>query len=114
MKYCHRNNLNPSETETLSLRELGAYHRLLAAYFHSEEALPNDWAILYRICRATTRDERIITLKIVDRFFSVSALDGLLHSEWVDRELAKAKPRIEAARSNGKKGGRPSTTRAIP
>jgi uncharacterized protein YdaU (DUF1376 family) len=95
------------DTAHLSLAEHGAYTMLLDTYFSVEKPLPSDLPSLYRVCRAMTRLEQQAVKSVVDQFFPVSPLDGFRHNQRADREIAKARPKIEAARNNGRKGGRP-------
>jgi hypothetical protein len=80
---------------------------LLDTYFSVEKPLPTDLASLYRVCRAMTRLEQQAVKAVAEQFFPVSAFDGFRHNQRADREIAKARPKIEAARNNGRKGGRP-------
>ncbi|SEO56572.1 YdaU family protein [Nitrosovibrio sp. Nv6] len=96
------------DTAHLSLAEHGAYTMLLDTYFSVEKPLPKDLPSLFRVCRAMTRLEQQAVKTIAEQFFPVSAIDGLRHNHRADREIAKARPKIEAARINGRKGGRPS------
>lgn len=95
------------DTAHLSLAEHGAYTMLLDAYFSVEKPLPKDLSSLYRVCRAMTRFEQQAVKEVAEQFFPVSEVDGLRHNPRADREIAKARPKIEAARINGRKGGRP-------
>ena len=95
------------DTAHLSLAEHGAYTMLLDAYFSVEKPLPKDLSSLYRVCRAMTRFEQQAVKVVAEQFFPVSEVDGLRHNHRADREIAKARPKIEAARINGRKGGRP-------
>jgi uncharacterized protein YdaU (DUF1376 family) len=95
------------DTAHLSLAEHGAYTMLLDTYFSVEKPLPKELSSLYRVCRAMTRLEQHAVKVVADQFFPVSEMDGLRHNHRADREIAKARPKIEAARINGKKGGRP-------
>jgi uncharacterized protein YdaU (DUF1376 family) len=95
------------DTAHLSLAEHGAYTMLLDTYFSVEKALPSDLPSLYRVCRAMTRLEQQAVKSVAEQFFPVSAVDGFRHNQRADREIAKARPKIEAARNNGRKGGRP-------
>ena len=95
------------DTAHLSLAEHGAYTMLLDTYFSVEKPLPSDLPSLYRVCRAMTRLEQQAVKSVVDQFFPVSPADGFRHNQRADREIAKARPKIEAARNNGRKGGRP-------
>ncbi|SEK61413.1 YdaU family protein [Nitrosovibrio tenuis] len=96
------------DTAHLSLAEHGAYTMLLDTYFSVERPLPSDLTSLYRVCRAMTRLEQQAVMAVAEQFFPISEVDGLRHNQRADREIAKARPKIEAARINGRKGGRPS------
>lgn len=95
------------DTAHLSLAEHGAYTMLLDTYFSVEKPLPSDLPSLYRVCRAMTRLEQQAVKSVAEQFFPVSMVDGFRHNQRADREIAKARPKIEAARNNGRKGGRP-------
>ena len=95
------------DTAHLSLAEHGAYTMLLDTYFSVEKPLSSDLPSLYRVCRAMTRLEQQAVKAVAEQFFPVSEADGLRHNRRADREIAKARPKIEAARINGRKGGRP-------
>lgn len=95
------------DTAHLSLAEHGAYTMLLDTYFSVEKPLPKELPALYRVCRAMTRVEQQAVKAVAEQFFPVSEIDGLRHNARADREIAKARPKIEAARINGRKGGRP-------
>jgi uncharacterized protein YdaU (DUF1376 family) len=95
------------DTAHLSLAEHGAYTMLLDTYFSVEKPLPSDLPSLYRVCRAMTRLEQQAVKSVAEQFFPVFAIDGFRHNQRADREIAKARPKIEAARNNGRKGGRP-------
>lgn len=102
------------DTAHLSLAEHGAYTMLLDTYFSVEKPLPSDLPSLYRVCRAMTRLEQQAVKAVAEQFFPVSEVDGLRHNRRADREIAKARPKIEAARINGRKGGRPPNSRISP
>lgn len=101
------------DTAHLSLAEHGAYTMLLDTYFSVEKPLPSDLPSLYRVCRAMTRLEQQAVKAVAEQFFPVSEVDGLRHNQRADREIAKARPKIEAARINGRKGGRPPRQEAF-
>ena len=94
------------DTADLSLLEHGAYRLLLDAYYATEGPLPADPARLFRIAKAVTAPEQEAVEHVADRFFPVGA-DGLRHNSRADRELVAAHERIEVARNNGRRGGRP-------
>jgi uncharacterized protein YdaU (DUF1376 family) len=94
------------DTGHLTLLEHGVYTLLLDRYYATEAGIPSDQT--YRIARARSEEECAAVDCVLSEFFH---LDGNL---WVngrvEEELAKANVRIEAARMNGKKGGRPPKT----
>ncbi|WP_175689679.1 YdaU family protein [Burkholderia anthina] len=95
------------DTAHLSLCEHGAYTMLLDTYYSTERPLPAEYVALYRICRAMDKGEQAAVRAVADQFFPVADCDGLRHNRRADAVIADALPRINAARVNGKKGGRP-------
>jgi uncharacterized protein YdaU (DUF1376 family) len=96
------------DTGHLSLQEHGAYTVMLDTYYATETPLPADYKALYRICRAMGAKEQEAVRTVADQFFPLAA-DGFRHNAKADKLIAEARPRIDAARENGKKGGRPRT-----
>lgn len=94
------------DTGHLSLAEHGAYNVLLDTYYSTEQPLAADMDRLFRICRAMSRAEQDAVRAVVDEFFPL-ADDGLRHNVRADSEIARARPKMEAARTNGMRGGRP-------
>jgi uncharacterized protein YdaU (DUF1376 family) len=94
------------DTTHLTLVEHGAYLMLMASYYGGEKPLAADLPTLYRIARAMTKDEQKAVRAIAEQFFPVD-VDGLRHNRRADDLIAKALARIETARTNGGKGGRP-------
>lgn len=94
------------KTARLTLAEHGAYALLLDELYSSEEPLPADTEELCRICRAISKNERDAVIRVAEKFFPVGE-DGLRRNERAEEEIAKARPKIDAAKANGKKGGRP-------
>jgi len=95
------------DTVALTLAQDGAYTRLLDAYYSSEAPIVDEEKFLLTRCRSKA-DEKI-TQWVLDRFFERSEIDGKtvwIHSK-CEREIAKARKRIESSRTNGVKGGRP-------
>jgi len=92
-----------AKTGGLTLAEFGAYDRLLDHYYSTEQPVPADE--VYRICRAMSASERGATDKVLSKFFELG--EGGYTQSKADEVIAKALPLIEAARANGKKGGRP-------
>jgi uncharacterized protein YdaU (DUF1376 family) len=94
------------KTARLTLAQHGAYTLLLDEFYLTEAPLPADMGELYRICRAMRAPEQEAVRVVAERFFPI-AEDGLRHNKRAAEELVEAAPALEAARLNGKKGGRP-------
>ena len=96
------------KTSRLTLAQHGAYTLLLDELYTTEEGLPSELVELYRICRAMTKPEQEAVKFVAEIYFPVGH-DGLRRNERASEELNLAAPAMEAARLNGKKGGRPKT-----
>jgi uncharacterized protein YdaU (DUF1376 family) len=92
------------DTQDLSLAEHGAYALLLDYLYGTQQVLPKNPVGLYRVCRAFSDDEKRAVDAVVSRFF-VELDDGYTNKRY-ELESEKAKARIDAARENGKRGGR--------
>jgi uncharacterized protein YdaU (DUF1376 family) len=91
------------DTGHLSMLEHGAYNLLLDRYYGTETGIPTDQ--VYRIARARTDDERAAVDVVLKEFFDLK--DGVWTKNRCDEEIVRAHIKIEAARENGKLGGRP-------
>lgn len=94
------------KTAQLSLMEHGAYTLLLDEYYSNETALPCDFEALFRICRAMKKEEQNAVRNVAEKFFPIGE-DGMRHNARADEMISRARPKMEAARANGAKGGRP-------
>lgn len=94
------------KTARLTLAQHGAYTLLLDEVYSTEAPLPGAFDELYRICRAMSKPEQEAVRAVADKFFPLSS-DGLRRNQRAEEEITEAAPAIEAARLNGKKGGRP-------
>ena len=97
-------------TAHLSMVEHGAYGLLLDRYYITEDGIPADQA--HRIARARSPQERSAVDAVLAEFFSL--VDGVWRHDRCDAEIAKAQTKIEAARKNGARGGRPKRTDEKP
>lgn len=95
------------DTAHLSLAEHGAFLMLLSTYYSTELPIPAGNPTLFRLVRAMDENEKAAVISVADRFFPIDASDGMRHNARADREILKARARIDIARFNGKKGGRP-------
>lgn len=100
------------KTGHLSCAEMGAYDRLLDHIYATEQPLPGDLDACCRIARAMDRGERKAVESVLEQFFS--RVDGVYTNDRACYEIRKARPKMEAARANGAKGGRPSGTQQKP
>lgn len=89
--------------------EHGAYRTLLDRYYSTEEGIPAAQA--YRLARARSEEERQAVDAVLEEFFEL--VDGVWINGRAEEEIAKAAVRINAAKENGKKGGRPKKTEPI-
>lgn len=100
------------DTGHLSLAEHGAYTLLLDAYYSTGRPLPSSDSQLFKICRANTRFERSAVRSVVEQFWRATE-QGLVNDR-AEKEIVDQQPRIDAARQNGKRGGRPAGTQRKP
>ncbi len=87
----------------LSMLEHGAYTLLLDRYYTTEQPIPQDQA--YRLARATTKHEKAAVDAVLREFFKL--IDGAWVNGRAGEEIKKAQARVNAARTNGSRGGRP-------
>lgn len=91
------------DTAHLSMLEHGAYSLLLDRYYGTEEGIPEAQA--HRVARAKTKEEKLAVNAVLDEFFTLT--DGVWINTRSEEEIVKAQAKINAAKENGKKGGRP-------
>lgn len=90
-------------TGHLSMLEDGGLNRALRYCYVTEGGIPDDTR--YRVLVARTKEEREAVDIVLKEFFFLD--DGVWRQNRCEEEIAKARVRIEAARSNGRSGGRP-------
>jgi uncharacterized protein YdaU (DUF1376 family) len=90
-------------TLQLSMLEDGAYTRLMDWYYSNERPIPDEQK--YAIARASNSAEKRAVNSVLDAFFSEGS--GQWFQARIEEEIQKAAPKMEAARINGLKGGRP-------
>lgn len=91
------------DTAHLSMVEHGAYTLLLDRYYGTEQGIPADQ--VHRVARARTREERAAVDAVLAEFFTLA--NGVWVNRRAEEEIPKALQRINAAKVNGRKGGRP-------
>lgn len=92
-----------AKTLLLTMEQDGAYGRLMDWYYSEERAIPHEKR--YVICRCQNAKERAAVDHVLDAYFERE--NDAWHHHRIDTEISKATPKIEAARANGRKGGRP-------
>jgi len=96
------------DTAHLSMLEHGAYNILLDRFYATEQGIPKDQ--VHRIARARSREEKSAVDSVLSEFFF---LDGDVYvQKRAQGEIAKAQARINAARANGRAGGRPKASQS--
>lgn len=103
-----RIDLSPDEwiagTQGLTLEEEGFYTRIIMRYYSRGEALPDDALEIAKICNVNKKVARRLLPKLLSKF---DQSGGKLLSNRCETELKLASKRLESARLNGAKGGRP-------
>jgi uncharacterized protein YdaU (DUF1376 family) len=94
------------DTAHLTACEDGTYRRLLDVYYASEKPLPLETHWVCRLVRARSNEEIEAVSEILRQYF-IKGPDGWRNKR-ADDEIRKNKIRIKAAKTNGKRGGRPS------
>lgn len=92
-----------TKTLHLTMEQDGAYTRLLDWYYANERPVPH--VQRYAIARAMTPSERRSVDAVLEEFFERCSDDW--RQARCDAEIEKARPKLDAARANGAKGGRP-------
>lgn len=91
------------QTAHLTMLELGAYTLLMDRYYSTEAAIPASQ--VYRVTRCRTPAERAAVDAVLQEFFTLEA--DQWRSAEAEQNIANAQKRINAAKANGAKGGRP-------
>ena len=88
------------DTVGLTMTEDGAYTRLLDQYYAREAPLPSDKATIYRMARATSKQERAAVDSVLNQFFTATP-DGWRQKR-ADLELQAQCERSASARQSAK------------
>ena len=104
--YSHRINDYRGKTAHLSLLEHGIYRQLLDTYYDTESPIPKETDLVCRRLCARTEDEKSAVVSILNDFFELTN-DGWKH-DVCDENIEEYHQKADTARTNGKRGGRPS------
>lgn len=94
--YKHHIGDYAAATAHLSWDEDMAYTRLLRAYYQHEKAISADKRAIYRLARATSKQQREAVDAVLEEFFTLEE-DGW-HQKRCDEELSRANAQAEANR----------------
>jgi uncharacterized protein YdaU (DUF1376 family) len=100
------------DTVGLTMLEDGAYGRLLDQYYAREAPLPIDKPTLYRIARATSKQERAAVDSVLAQFFSKSA-DGWRQKR-ADAEITRYSDRSAMASELARRRWNKGNANAMP
>lgn len=103
--YPHHIGDYTSMTAHLSWTEDLAYRRLLDIYYRREKPIPAGIPEVCRLVRATEKHECDAVELVLREYFELRPTGW--HKDRCDDEIARMQKAAEAARTNGKKGGRP-------
>lgn len=98
------------KTGHLTPAQFGCYDRLLDHYYATEKPIPANGA--HSICRAVTAADRQACDLVLGEFFHLTGAGW--EQQRAEEVIAEALPRIEAAKQNGKLGGRPKGSTKKP
>ncbi len=87
--YYYENHIGDYERSTAHLTacEDGIYGRLLRRYYDTEAPIPSDLAVVQRLVRARTKEEKAAVKAMLLEFFSLS--DSGWHQIRCDKEIEK-------------------------
>lgn len=98
-------------TAHLSLIEDALFSRMLRRYYLQETPLPGDVAQVARLCGARSPEEVEAVGVVLREFFHLE--DDGWHNKRADEEIQRYQAKIDAARENGKRGGRPPKNQSV-
>lgn len=87
------------DTTSLTMLEEGAYRRLIDAYYIKEKPLPVEEMKVFKLARASTKQEKVAVRSVLDEFFSLQP-DGFHHKR-CDEEIERY--RVGQEESDGKR-----------
>jgi uncharacterized phage protein (TIGR02220 family) len=100
------------DTAHLSMLEDAAYRRMLDVYYRTESPLPKDQHAIYRLVRATTRQEKLAVDIVIGEFFTESP-DGWRNKRADEEILISKEKSAKAAESANMRWHRPSNANAM-
>ena len=93
------------DTQHLTLLEHGLYRHMLDTYYLDEEPIKTEG--VFRRFAVRTKEEKQALENILSDFFNLSGCGKFYYHARCDDVIAKYKGKVDRARDNGKKGGRP-------
>lgn len=99
------------DTGHLSMVEHGAYRLMLDTHYATEAPLPKTHSVLFRLLRAFTEAEQEAVVTILSQYWTETPAGYV--NDRSGREFEKYANKINAARENGNRGGRPKKTHDV-
>ncbi len=100
--YKHHIGDYDSHTQHLSWSQDCAYRRLISAYYLRERPLPADLQLIFRMAKATRREEKAAVTQVLLWFFTQSD-SGEYHNTRADKEINQYQAQCEANRNTSRK-----------
>ena len=100
------------DTAHLSLLEHGVYRQLMDSYYLDEK--PIETKSVMRRLSIRTKEEKESFENVVSDFFLTSECGKFITHKRIDAEIQKYHDKVETAKANGSKGGRPKKTKQKP
>ena len=100
------------DTAHLTLLEHGIYRQLLDSYYLDEK--PIETQPVMRRLQITTDEEKKAFENVLSDFFTLSERGNFYTHKRIEAEIAKYQSKVETAKANGIKGGRPKKTQSKP
>lgn len=111
--YSHHIGDHLTDTAHLSILEDGSYRRLMDRYYATEQPLPHDEQVLFRLLRARSEDEKEAVRVVLAEFFTLTEC-GWSHKR-CELEIAAYKEKSgKAADAANKRWNKPSNANAMP
>ena len=100
------------DTAHLTLLEHGIYRQLLDSYYLDEK--PIETKPVMRRLQIATDEEKKAFENVLSDFFTLSECGNFYTHKRIESEIAKYQSKVETAKANGIKGGRPKKTQSKP
>lgn len=97
-------------TAHLDRLERSVFRDLIDLYYSTEKPLTANSAVLEKRLTLKTNEEKIALNAVLEEFFTLSLDSQRYHLERCDSDIVAHQARLNTARANGKRGGRPKAS----